>query len=55
MEKRHNEIYHKQSWRPEQNRTEEKRGDQDKIYLSLEKEKEKVEDVKDDEKEKKKV
>ena len=55
MEKRHNEVYHKQSWRTEQNRIEKNRGDQDKIYLSLDKEKEKVEDVKDDEKEMKKV
>ena len=39
----------------DQNRKDQNRGDQDKIHLSLEKEKEKVEGVKDDEKEKKKV
>ena len=39
----------------DQNRKEQNRGDQDKIYLSLEKEKKKVEEMKDDGKEKIKV
>ena len=39
----------------DQNRTEQNRGDQDKIHLSQDKKKEKEEELKDDEKGKKKV